>query len=101
MFRDVCIVCDMVDRLHGFRHAQESRTSKKMEILKRNWSNFEIDLRPLKCSPKNLRGLKSISKFDQISFKISIFWKIQIQTFEGLIYCSKAPALYNYTNMNR
>ena len=34
-----------------------SVTSKKMEILKKFWSNFEIDLRPLKFSPKNLRPL--------------------------------------------
>ena len=37
-----------------------SVTSKKMEILKKIWSNFEIDLRPLKFSPKNFRPLTSI-----------------------------------------
>ena len=30
---------------------------QKMELLKKIWSNFEIDLRPLKFSPKNLRPL--------------------------------------------
>ena len=28
-----------------------------METLKTIWSNFEIDLRPFKFSPKNLRPL--------------------------------------------
>ena len=51
----------------------------------------EYLLRGLKFLGENLRGLKWISKFDQILFKISI-------NIEGLIYCSKTPAatsLYN------
>ena len=32
-----------------------SVTSRKVELLKKFCSNFEIDLRPLKFSPKNLR----------------------------------------------
>ena len=45
----------------------------------------EKKIRGLKFLEENLRGLKSISK-------------VQMQTFEGLIYCSKTPAatlLYN------
>ena len=34
-----------------------SVTFQKIEILKKIWSNFEIDLRPLKFSSKNLRPL--------------------------------------------
>ena len=52
----------------------------------------EKKIRGLKFLGENLRGLKSISNFNQFFFKISIFWKIQIQTFEGVIYCSKTPA---------
>ena len=33
-----------------------------MEILKKNWSNFEIDLGPLKFSPENLRPLFFLSE---------------------------------------
>ena len=33
-----------------------------METLKTIWSNFEIDLRPLKFTPKNLRPLIFLSK---------------------------------------
>ena len=32
-------------------------SSRKKEILKKKWTNLEIDLRPLKFSPKNLRPL--------------------------------------------
>ena len=35
---------------------------QKIEILKKNWSNFKIDLRPLKFSPKNLRPLIFLSE---------------------------------------
>ena len=37
-------------------------SSKKMEIFKQIWSNFEIYLRPLKFSLKNLRPLIFLSK---------------------------------------
>ena len=43
---------------------------------------------------RKLKGLKSISKLDHIFFKISI----QIQTFEGFIYCSKTPAATSLHN---
>ena len=33
-------------------------------------------IRGLKFLGENLRGLKSISKFDQNFFKISIFWEV-------------------------
>ena len=55
-------------------------------------------IRGIKFLGENLRGLKSISKFVQFFSTFPFFWKIQVQTFEGLVYCSKTPAstsLYN------
>ena len=54
------------------------------------FSDYKI--RGLNFLGENFRGLKSISKFDQFLFKIYIFWKIQMQTFEGLIFLLKNPA---------
>ena len=44
---------------------------------------FGQKIRSLKFLEENLRGLKSVSKFDQFFFQ-NFYWKIQIQTFEGL-----------------
>ena len=62
------------------------------ECFLRGLKFLDKQIRGLKFLGENLRGLKPISNFDQILYKISIFWKIQTQTFEGLIYCSKTPA---------
>ena len=54
---------------------------------------FGQKIRDLKILVENLRGLKSISKFVQFfSSKFPFSWKIEVQTFESLVYCSKPPA---------
>ena len=47
-------------------------------------SFFEKKIRGLKFVGENLRGLKSISKFDQFFVKICIFLE-DTETFQGLI----------------
>ena len=59
------------------------------------------EIRGLKFLGENLRGLNSISKFDQFFSKFPFFWKKQIQTFEGLIYYSKTPASTSPFNNDR
>ena len=55
------------------------------ECFLRGLKFLEKKIRGLKFLGENLRGLKSISKFDQFFSKFLLFWKIEIQTFEGLI----------------